>query len=85
MNFQFEKKLSLDGVTIAVCAATILIWLGGFKRQVESIQSASDAHTVQLEAVRDSITSVKSDVASVKGDVAVLSAVVVERTGKPLK
>lgn len=84
-KFIFERKLSLDGVAIIIGVVTVLVWLGGFKRQVETLQSASDVHTVQLEGVKDSIVAVKADVAVVKSDVAVLSAVVVERTGKPLK
>jgi len=74
----FEKKLSLDGVAIIVAAVAILMWLGGFKRQVETLQVTTDEHTKQLESVKENVTSVKNDVA-------VLSAVVMERTGKPVK
>ena len=78
MKFQFEKKLSLDGVAIIIGIIAALLWIGSLKQQIQTLQTASDAHSLQL-------TEVNQGVAQVKSDVAVLSAVVVERTGKPLK
>ncbi len=84
-KFTFDRKLSLDGVAIIVLAATALIWLAKLDSTVTEVKKQGDIHTDAIAHVNESVAGVKTDVAAVKSDVAVLSAVVSERTGKPLK
>lgn len=78
MAFQFEKKLSLDGVAIIVGVVAALVWIGELKATINELQKQGAEHSQQLNDLGKSVDGVKSDVA-------VLSAVVSERTGKPSK
>lgn len=77
-SFSFERKLSLDGVAIITGVILVLIYFGALQEKINQLQLTSALQSVQLNEVGKSIDGVKSDVA-------VLSAVVGERTGKPLK
>ena len=84
-KFTFDKKLSLDGVAIIIGVASALIYIGKLDSSVAELKKQGDTHAEAIAQVKDTQIELKSDVAAVKSDVAVLSAVVVERTGKPLK
>lgn len=84
-KFTFDRKLSLDGVAIIIGVASALIYIGKLDTTVSEVKKQGEEHAAAITQVNDHVTEVKTDVAAVKSDVAVLSAVVVERTGKPLK
>jgi hypothetical protein len=76
-KFNFNPSLSFDGVAIIIGVASVLIWVGALKQQVSQLQNSSDAHSLKLETMESSVDRVQ-------GGLDVLSAVVQERTGKPV-
>jgi hypothetical protein len=84
-KFTFDRKLSLDGVAIIIGVASALIYIGKLDSSVAELKKQADTQVIAVSQVKDAQIDLKADVAAVKSDVAVLSAVVVERTGKPLK
>jgi outer membrane murein-binding lipoprotein Lpp len=74
----FKKEISFDTVALIIAACSFLIYFGGFKHTVE------EDH-MKINSVSEQVSQLTADVAGVKSDLAVLSAVVVDRTGKPLK
>ena len=77
-RFTFEKKLSLDGVAIIIGSITALLWIGSLRQQINDLQMQGQVHSQQLSDLNTAVSGVRLDVS-------VLQAVVVERTGKPIK
>lgn len=84
-KFTFERKLSLDGVAIILGVIAALLYIGRMQEKINNLETRGATQSAQLDDVKVSVTGVRTDVAAVKSDVAVLAAVLVERTGKPLK
>lgn len=84
-KFQFDPKLSFDGVALITAVAGMVFWFGGLKEQVAQVQKTSDSHSQKLEEMSQKQESLAQAVGLVRSDVSVLSAVVQERTGKPVE
>ncbi len=78
IKFQFERKLSLDGVAIIIGVIGAFIWIGQLKENIGELNKQSQSQADQL-------VNVGKDVNGVKSDVAVLRVIVEERTQKSVK
>ncbi len=72
-----------------VAVVGLVFGIGYFKAQVEAeianVQKTGDEHTAKLQAMSERQSDMSQAIEEVRSDVSVLSAVVQERTGKPVE
>ena len=58
-QFQFEPKLSLDGVALMLALVGLVFWFGGLKEQVSQVQRTVDIHGTKIDTLVTAVAAVQ--------------------------